>query len=202
MCIFSYRLIFRKGIVFKLAKDMKKKVTKIFFLTKRKWNTDYISNNGERTMMEVNSFKTIMKSFLTAWPNCQKSMHRIINLPNLISLILKFAAICIIWDFSSNWIVNNLLFLGSILRNVQLCFINLQLQQKEFGHSVRRCCQGPKKVSKQKAQTDDTSDLVSKAQREQIWRAHFQNITPLLKNRIFLGFKCVNLSFAEIFKRR
>ena len=117
---------------------------------KRKWNTDYISNNGERTMMEINSFKTIMKSFLTAWPNCQKSMHRIINLPNLISFILKFAAICIIWDFSSNWIVNNLFFLGSILRNVQLCFISLQLQQKEFGHSVRGCCQGPKKVSNKK----------------------------------------------------
>ena len=153
MCKFSYRLIFRKGIVFKLAKDMKRKVTKFFFfITKRKWKTDYISNNGKRTMMEVNSFKAIMKSFLTAWPNCQKSMHRIINLPNLISFILKFAAICIIWDFSSNWIVNNLLFLGSILRNVQLCFNNLQLQQKEFGHSVRGCCQGQKKSANKTAQ--------------------------------------------------
>ena len=168
MCKFSYRLIFRKGRVFKWQRMWREKSQSFFFfLTKGKWKTDYISNNGKRTMVEVNSFKAIMKSFLTAWSNCQKSMYRIFNLPNLIFLILKFSAICTIWDSSSNWIVNNLFFLGSILRNVQLCFINLQLQQKELEHSERGCCQGPKKMSANKtAQSDDTSNLVSKGQRE------------------------------------
>ena len=149
MCKFSYRLIFRKGRVFKWQRMWREK-SQSFFLTKGKWKTDYISNNGKRTVVEINSFKAIMKSFLTAWPNSQKSMYRIFNLPNLIFLILKFSAICTIWDFSSNWIVNNLFFLGSILRNVQLCFINLQLQQKELEHSERGYCQGPKKCQQTK----------------------------------------------------
>lgn len=48
-----------------------KKKSQRFFLTKRKWNTDYISNNGEEQWWS-NSFKTIIEKFPYNWPKLPK----------------------------------------------------------------------------------------------------------------------------------